>query len=285
MARKPWMFIGDNIAGIALEMRPGVTIDCESRPDEKTWRYTPCERFREVLSERSLYFTRLSTYLKEDGDNFEGASPALVPDAMEKYWAKHDLLEEYRAEEAKYGPLKLQTVLVNCWHKREYEADGMWARYGRQEPAIAVVSCLERLIDSMPEHVTVGHVEYVDFATEPFFHAGIFARAFMKRRLFEDEREVRAVLQDDDLIRTGWGVEVGSNGFLVPVKIDRHPAFIALLIGTSSNGFLVPVKIDRLIESVVVGSLDLMEPVMKELAAAGLTVPVRLSERIGRPRY
>jgi hypothetical protein len=256
------MYTGDVRTGVAYEARPGVEADRYARPDDMLWRYMPFDRFREAIATGKLFFVRLSTYVREGTDDHEGASPRLVPDALETVAARNGSLEQYKADEAKYGILKLQTVLVNCWHKREHEEDWMWNAYGCGRQAVAIVTRLDWLIDAVPEYVTVGHVEYADFATEPTFYANIFSRAFMKRRVHRADLEVRAVMQDDELIRGGWGREVTDKGLPVPVNLAR------------------------LMETVVVRGAALLEPAKQILAEAGfVNVPVRLSELLETPRY
>jgi len=255
------MYSGEIREGMAYEARPGVTADRYSRPEDMLWRYLPFDRFAEIIAQRKLFFVRLSTYVREGIDDHEGASPVYLPNIMEMVAAQRGQLQHYKANEATYGVLKLQTVLVNCWHKREHEEDWMWRSYGRGRDAVAIVTRLDYLIDSMPEFVTVGHVEYSDFSTERTFHASIFTRAFMKRLVHEADREVRAVLQDDDLIKNGWGRDVPGKGLWVPIHLER------------------------LIEAVVVRDPQRLAPTRKILAEAGLThVPVLLSVMLKSPK-
>lgn len=255
------MYTGDIREGMPYEARPGVEADRYSKPDDMLWRYLPFDRFDESLKRGELFFVRLSTYVREDIDDHEGASPVNIPNIFETIAAQKGQLEQYKAEEAKYGILKLQTILVNCWHEREHEEDWMWKAYGRGRDAVAVVTRLDSLIESVPDFVTVGHVEYADFAVEPTFYASIFSRAFMKRREHVADREVRAVMQDDELLRTGWGREVMDNGIWIPVNLRR------------------------LLEAVVVRHPDLLTVTQNALEGAGLGhVPVRLSEMLQQPR-
>lgn len=256
------MYTGDVQTGVTYEARPGVEADRYAKPDDRLWRYMPFDRFREVIETSKLFFVRLSTYVREGLDDHEGASPRLVPDALESVAARNGQLEQYKADQAKYGILKLQTVLVNCWHKREHEEDWMWKTYGRGREAAAIITRLDWLIEAVPDYVTVGHVEYADFAIEPTFYANIFSRAFMKRRVHAADLEVRAVMQDDELLRTGWEREVVNKGLSVPTDLGR------------------------LIEAVVVRDAPLLEPTKQLLVAAGVgNVPVRLSELLEKPRY
>lgn len=69
-------------------------------------------------------------------------------------------------------------------------------------------------------------------------------------------------MQDNELIRTGWGREVADKGLPVPVNIGR------------------------LIEAVVVRDVRLLEPTKQLLTDSGLgSVPVRLSDLLETPRY
>ena len=258
------MFTGDVRSGLTYEMRPGVERDRYARPDERVWRYFPKQHFIDAVQTGSLFFTRLSTYVTA-GDAFEGSTPRPFAEQRDAHYAGRGVdIEAYRRESAEFWLKMLQTVLVNCWHKRDHESLPMWERYVGDRPGIAVTTTLERLITAMPEAVTVGHVEYVDFDTDGSFTANPYARAFMKRKELEDEREVRADLMEPPITENGrWSIEVRAGEEL---------------------GHRVPVDLGTLIESVVLSpsSASARGEIADVLRSASLDVPLEDS-KIGRP--
>ena len=91
-------------------------------------------------------------------------------------------------------------TLVNCWHESEYESAAMWDLYARTSDGIAIRTDGKSLRESLygseeAQHIYLGRVKYIDYDTHrdewndsliPFMH---------KRKHFEHEREVRAVIQ------------------------------------------------------------------------------------------
>lgn len=108
---------------------------------------------------------------------------------------------------------------VNCWHMNEHESAAMWRLYARTNEAVAIQSTYARLRDCLPTEVHMGAVEadelsgsrfeqrglvylgevqYMDVATEAMPQQGYRLPPFMyKRRSFEYEHEVRAVISTD----------------------------------------------------------------------------------------
>jgi hypothetical protein len=85
---------------------------------------------------------------------------------------------------------------ANCWFMNEHESDGMWRLYSPE--GVAVRSTFNRLCASLAddsELVYVGEVRYFDFrADQPPTYGNTLAVAFSKRKQFEHERELRAVV-------------------------------------------------------------------------------------------
>lgn len=260
------MFTGDVQPGIVYQARPGVAADRYASPEERAWRYMPFERFVDTIATGSLWFTRLSVHATE-GDRFEGSSPRYVPDIREEVIrSQGGDVEQFRQQNAAFNLQMLQTVLVNCWHKREHESRPMWERYGKGRPAVAIVSTLERLIDSMPDDVTVGHVDYVDFSMhDEFYSANLFTRAFMKSHDLEDEREVRATLTRGLITENGrWRIEINPG---------------------EERGFRVPVNLQHLMAAVVVSDARIHDMARRLLSSAGINVEPLPSISIGDPTY
>jgi hypothetical protein len=261
------MYTGDIREGLTYEGRPGVERDRYSQPDELVWRYIPVERFEHALQSNSLFFTRLSHYAVH-GDRREGTTPLPLTEIREQVLRERGVdVDEYNRETERFFLQMLQTVLVNCWHKREHESEQMWERYGKGRDAVAIVSTLDKLVDSMPEEVTVGHVDYVDFKTESFYFSNLAARAFVKSRTLADEHEVRAVLSEPPVTKSErWSITIPPG---------------------EEVGHLVAVNLRTLITRVVLSplSLGIRDRVSNALADAGFSVPVDDSEVVAPRRY
>ena len=85
-------------------------------------------------------------------------------------------------------------VAVNCWHKNEYESDGMWQLYSNKKKGIAIQSTVDRLSKCCADHAYVIDVTYIDYQQNSL-PDNLLVRPFeYKRKFFEHEREVRAIM-------------------------------------------------------------------------------------------
>ena len=136
-------------------------------------------------------------------------------------------VEEFLQAREQFVKKFLRVVLVNCWHERPYESRPMWDRYGRGSDAVAIVTTFESLKRSFQRQVDLGHVDYVDAASEEIgnYFSNPSHRAFQKRREFEDEREVRGVIFDfpEGAVKAGEEIPISPGteiGYHVPVDLS-----------------------------------------------------------------
>lgn len=167
-----------------------------SNPDIKIWRYMDFTKYVALLDSGSLYFPRSDKL----GDPLEGstskANVRLRPHVY-KDWSK-ELLEKHLLQMEAYGRWVRQWTFISCWHLNERESAAMWGLYARTNEAIAVQSTYARLRDCLPSEADayMGEVRYMDYDTEWLPEGNTFAPFVHKRKSFEHEREIRAVIQD-----------------------------------------------------------------------------------------
>jgi hypothetical protein len=170
--------------------------------DETTiWQYMDFTKLVSMLDRGELFFVRID---KVD-DPKEGTVPefnlrermptyrAKYPDRTEEQHQKSfDDIDNYVDELIRQGK-----VLINCWHMNEFESAAMWDLYAKS--GIAIKTTFEMLKDSLdkgtPELIKFGLVEYTDFKNEWMAEDNLYHRFFLKRKSFEHEKELRAVLQ------------------------------------------------------------------------------------------
>ena len=197
-------------------------------PDDQAdlWRYMDLAKFISLLSGGSLYFPRMDCFddpfecaigLGEHREWYEEAKHAqFVADV----WAVvnepipgHPLRsEEARRENAERliaeyekrrndPPVKLsERCHASCWHESSYESEALWKLYGGVSgQAVAIKTTYRRLRDSLLDRneegdryeIDIGKVAYIDYS-EGFLHH--LESPFRKRKAFEHEKEVRAVI-------------------------------------------------------------------------------------------
>jgi hypothetical protein len=94
------------------------------------------------------------------------------------------------------GKRQITQTFINCWYENEYESEAMWKLYTSSlNQGIAVKTTLKRLYRSLYRNpdIKIGRVNYIDYGNQ---FAGINEAFWFKRKSFEHEREVRAVIKD-----------------------------------------------------------------------------------------
>ncbi|KAF5417645.1 MAG: hypothetical protein C5S38_01275 [Candidatus Methanophagaceae archaeon] len=90
-------------------------------------------------------------------------------------------------------------TIMNCWHINDYESAAMWNLYLKTDEGVAIQSTFKRLTESFLNHaehdVHIGTVKYIDYETEWLPERYSFNPFLHKRKSFEHERELRAIIQ------------------------------------------------------------------------------------------
>lgn len=180
--------------------------------DACLWRYMDFTKFVSMLDNQGLFFTR-STLL---GDPFEGSfskqNLALRPVLPDEYPVVGNLAEALRA-----------SVLVTCWHANQGESAAMWKLYSKTNESVAIQARFSSLKACLKDTKAVlGEVHYVDYSKDWIPEGHILYPFFHKRKSFEHEREVRAVMLDDlaDADPDLWGAEHRNAGQWVTCDLN-----------------------------------------------------------------
>jgi hypothetical protein len=201
--------------------------------DVKIWRYMSLAKFLWMLQRGALYFSRSDLM----GDPFEGhyskvtalgensfvAAQMTDPVFAEMGEAVHRRNFRKIISDVKKEKLNL---FVTCWHMNESESWAMWKLYASQDEAICIQSTFNALRQLLPDKAFLGTVKYIDYDTEYISVTDAFQNIVHKRKSFEHERELRAVLWkpiSDDIELAG------DSGMIVPIDLNGliHNVFIS----------------------------------------------------------
>jgi hypothetical protein len=178
------------------------------------WRYMSLASFISVLQKSQLFFTTLDRL----DDPFEGR--ILLPKELligNKIIPVEGLLLKSLANQQTEGRRR---ICVNCWHINDGESAAMWALYSK-ESGIAIQSTIVRLqrsFGSEPRDVCVGEVNYHDYTGRELIAMRQFESLHMtKRRSFEHEREIRAVVEVSSYVHK-YGIYISVD---LPMLIER----------------------------------------------------------------
>jgi hypothetical protein len=156
-------------------------------------------------------------------------------------------------------------TFISCWHMSEHESAAMWKLYSQSSDAICIQTTFAKLANELPDFIHAGIVNYRDFASDKM-QIDWFNVFLRKRKSFEHERELRAIVRYAERLRT-WHYPLGeSNG----------------------DGALIPVNLGALIEGIFISptSSDWFKAVVEGVASKyELTVPVMQSQLLAKALF
>jgi hypothetical protein len=175
------------------------------------WRYMDFTKFVSMLIKRGLrglFFPRLDCL----GDPFEGSFPKLNMDD-DLYPVHPSILDPKGYRKSLKGMRQCvkhrrQWVYASCWYMSEHESPAMWKLYARTEEAVCIRSTFLKLQQSLPNQALIGCIKYINFEKEFFNDEPYMTPYVIKRLSFEHEREVRALIDNEDWWKS-WCVEMG----------------------------------------------------------------------------
>jgi len=161
----------------------------EPTDDTIIWRYVDFIKFISYLEKNALFFVRSDQLF----DKYEGK----FTEADVKLW------EEKLKPETKLSQIELfdrfrKIVNISSWHINENESAAMWEICLQSNEGIAIKSTFKRLKDSFILHkedeIHIGKVKYIDYRKDSIPKENIFNPFLYKRKAFEYENELRAVI-------------------------------------------------------------------------------------------
>jgi hypothetical protein len=200
-------------------------------PNDVLWRFMDFTKFISLLVSKSLFFTRADRF----NDPFEGAKGLLknknkwdkfyndflteairtVPGGQNANKNRKELTNEAKkllVQMNASGARQVKETFINCWYENKYESEAMWKLYtSALDQGIAIKTTYKKLYNSLNRSpdIAIGRINYIDY-TKNF--AGINDSFWYKRKSFEHEREVRAVIKDFKATE--------EFGKIVPIKLD-----------------------------------------------------------------
>jgi hypothetical protein len=157
------------------------------RDDARIWRYMEVGKLVSLLSSAMLYFCRLDLLR----DPYEGLPNSFTRDEWKYSEVRPGEMERL------FAASRLWTY-ANSWHVNEYESAAMWDSYLKTAEGIALETTFGRLRDSFAaeqsHQIFIGMVKYIDYETTAVHGNNGFQMAVHKRKSFEHEQELRALV-------------------------------------------------------------------------------------------
>ncbi len=186
-------------------------------PDVPVWRYMDFTKFVSMLERRGLFLPVVSKL----NDPFEG-SYARANEVLRPLVYRH-IKNEFELSAGEMVQRLRPFVAASCWHSNDHESAAMWKLYARTDEAVCVQTTFRKLRDAMGTNARVGMVRYVDYETDWIPESNPLAPFLYKRKSFEHEHEVRALIPPANIaeILRGTGAEANKPGEWVPVDIAQ----------------------------------------------------------------
>ncbi len=151
--------------------------------DTIIWRYVDFTKFISYLEKKALFFVRSDQL----SDRYEGK----FTEADANLWA------EKLKPKTKLNMME-KSVNISSWHINDSESAAMWEICLQSNEGVAIKSTFKRLKDSFflhkEDNIYIGKVNYIDYSTDTIPKGNIFNSFLYKRKAFEHERELRAVI-------------------------------------------------------------------------------------------
>ena len=233
------------------------------KDDAKLWRYMDFTKYVSLLSTSGLYFARADTF----EDTFEGAKGLKT---NKQKWDEHYLSffktaiknppEGYECdksdkeiEEQAYkllldletgGAASKKHTFISCWHENEHESEAMWRLYSSYiENAVAVRSSYKNLYLALGRNpsISIGRVKYIDFNKG---YAGVNDSFWRKRKSFEHEKEVRAIMSNHEIAEIGVTVPCDLSVLLEKVFVSpSSPSWLIGLVNDVNSKYGLSIKV------------------------------------------
>ena len=244
-------------------------------PYATIWRYLDFTKFVSLLATSELFFAPTSTF----EDQCEGSYAPSNIAAREQYWASFGA-EDAVSMAASHAELARELprwVFANCWSVSDVESAAFWNLYAPPSGGVAIRSSLQRLADCFdagnssersPDPLYLGMVSYLDFEKDLIPESDLLYPFVHKRRSFEFESELRAVIPHFPETDDPDG-RVGS----YELQENRPPA-----------GLTVPVDLFWLIEAIYVSPFapswffELVSSVVDQYGCGGEVIQSSLSD-------
>ena len=153
--------------------------------DTKIWRYLDLTKLMSIFERQELFFSRADKF----SDPYEGV---MTKPAREEMKRLHGWTWDKGFKENK------KKFCLNCWHINQFESDSMWKLYSASNMGLAIQSSIKSFIKSINIEdrfdVYLGKIDYLNYEADIFDYGNLFRYFLIKRKSFEHEKEVRALV-------------------------------------------------------------------------------------------
>jgi hypothetical protein len=166
-------------------------VDCTEPPaNTRICRFIDLPKFRDLFANEELYFRRTDLFKETDPNE---ALPSEEYARRVLRLQRYDLHDELALNnDLAFARQISESYFLNCWQLFEGETLDMWKTYGNGVAVFSRFDLLKAQLAPMLDNILLGIVRYGEKDMTGY---NLIRFLYTKRRLFEKERELRAVLQ------------------------------------------------------------------------------------------
>lgn len=186
-----------------------------SNKNLKLYRFMNFKKFQSLMSERKLFFTKASVL----SDKFEGG------------YIFQELAEEFKENK--------NNTFISCWTENDPRIESsmmLWELYSNGENSIVIGMSINHFFTGLFQDEKyekyMGKINYLDPRNVVYpekYQANSLVPFFLKRNHYNDEKEIRIIIQDMD--PTGplsLNVSNEAKGMSVPIDLEKIDEILVL---------------------------------------------------------
>jgi hypothetical protein len=189
-------------------------------PNVEIWRFVPLVFFEDLIANDELYFCRADLFKQDENEGIPPEDYIRRVMGLQRYVLKDETELSHQM-----GTLAQQreAFYVNCWHLHRYETAEMWREFAQDGVAIrSRYDLLKSIMTSMPDAAHLGVMRYGEDRLNQTGRMNVLQFINTKRKHFESESEVRAILWCPDLF-DGGNRHVDTNNFTHSRPLPENP--------------------------------------------------------------
>lgn len=188
-------------------------------PEVEIWRFMPLMFFEDLIANDELYFCRADLFKQDEAEGIPPENYIRRVIGLQPY-----VIEDERSVSNWMGTLAQdrEAFYVNCWHLHRHETAEMWRDFAKDGVAIrSRYDLLKSVMDSMLDTTHLGLMRYGEERLNRTGRMNVLQFINTKRKCFERECEVRAILWCPDPF-AGKNRHIDVNNFPHPRPLPEN---------------------------------------------------------------
>jgi hypothetical protein len=148
------------------EVGPRVPVDPRDwpygtiEPSEILWKYMDLWKFKEMLENSALYFSRQDRFDDPFEGRFTKANATGLSTTEQAFYNAYPKISRSQSEAKKQYETHRHCVFISCWHRNTKESQEMWRAYTTGPESVVVTTSAKALYRFLPDEIMKSPVKY-----------------------------------------------------------------------------------------------------------------------------